>query len=118
MFAELARAHSSCPSAETGGHLGQISCGQTVPEFERQVFNSAPGLVTSPLESRYGIHLVMIHQREDARQLPFDLVSDKISDYLNTKVRHQAVAQYIATLIDKANIEGFELTSKQAQFHH
>jgi peptidyl-prolyl cis-trans isomerase C len=33
-FPELARAHSDCPSAASGGNLGQLSGGDTTPEFE------------------------------------------------------------------------------------
>ncbi|CAM5224977.1 peptidylprolyl isomerase [Alishewanella longhuensis] len=33
-LADLAKHYSACPSKETGGSLGQISRGQTVPEFE------------------------------------------------------------------------------------
>ncbi len=43
IFAGLAEAHSACPSAKTGGQLGQITRGQTVPEFERQLFSCEPG---------------------------------------------------------------------------
>ncbi|HAJ85305.1 MAG TPA: peptidylprolyl isomerase, partial [Pseudomonas sp.] len=53
-FAELALQHSACPSKEQGGALGQISKGQTVPEFERQLFRLPVGLCQQPLESRYG----------------------------------------------------------------
>ena len=53
-FAALARAESACPSKEVGGSLGQISRGQTVPEFERQVFTAEPGLLPRPIESQIG----------------------------------------------------------------
>ena len=35
-FATLAKAYSRCPSAAQGGNLGQITTGQTTPEFERR----------------------------------------------------------------------------------
>ena len=62
-FAGLARGHSSCPSKETGGSLGQLSRGQTVPEFERVVFALEPGLHDSPVESRYGFHVVWVERK-------------------------------------------------------
>jgi len=40
-FARLAKDHSSCPSAKVGGSLGQLSKGQTVPEFEKVLFSTA-----------------------------------------------------------------------------
>ncbi|WP_236074844.1 peptidylprolyl isomerase [Teredinibacter purpureus] len=118
-FSALAKQYSRCPSAELGGSLGQISKGQTVPEFERQLFCCGEGLVESALESRYGVHIVFIAHKEAPRPLPYDLVADKIRDYLDTKVRNTAIAQYITTLIDDAEIEGFEFEEKKdRQFFH
>ncbi|WP_075187615.1 peptidylprolyl isomerase [Teredinibacter haidensis] len=117
LFAALAKEHSRCPSAELGGQLGQISSGQTVPEFERQLFNCRAGLVESPIESRYGVHVVYIHRREEARQLSYEHVAVKIKAYLNNRVHNKALAQYIETLITAANIEGFEFKTDR-QFVH
>jgi peptidyl-prolyl cis-trans isomerase C len=39
-FAELARAHSQCPSGRSGGELGEFGPGMMVPEFDRVVFFS------------------------------------------------------------------------------
>lgn len=113
-FPKLAEQYSRCPSAKTGGHLGQISKGQTVPEFERQLFNCEVGLVSAPIESRYGVHIVEIDHRVDGKQLPFDMVKQRIADYLNEKVRRKAIAQYIATLVSSAQIEGFDFSVSES----
>ncbi len=110
IFAELAGLHSKCPSSNTGGQLGQLSKGQTVPEFERQLFNCKQGLAQSPIESRYGVHVVVLDQHVEGKPLPFDMVKTRIADYLNEKVRRKAIAQYIHTLISQANIEGFDFS--------
>ena len=107
-FSNLASLHSKCPSKKTGGHLGQLSKGQTVPEFERQLFNCALGLASAPLESRYGVHIVYIDRRVEGKVLPYEMVKQRISDYLNEKVRRKAIAQYIHTLISDAEIGGFD----------
>jgi peptidyl-prolyl cis-trans isomerase C len=108
LFAELAGLHSRCPSSKVGGSLGQLGKGQTVPEFERQLFNCSVGLAGAPIETRYGVHVVLIHHREEGRPLPFEMVQQRIADYLNEKVRRKAIAQYIYALISEADIEGFE----------
>lgn len=117
-FGKLAEQYSLCSSAKVGGSLGQISRGQTVPEFERQVFNCSPGLVKAPIESRYGIHIVYIQHRVEGRQLPYEQVSEKVETYLNDRVRHKAIAQYISTLIDEADIDGFEFSDADKNLHH
>jgi peptidyl-prolyl cis-trans isomerase C len=110
IFAELAGLHSKCPSAKMGGQLGQLSKGQTVPEFERQLFNCHKGLAQSPIESRYGVHVVVLDHQEEGKALPFDMVKTRIADYLNEKVKRKAIAQYIHTLISQAEIDGFDFS--------
>jgi peptidyl-prolyl cis-trans isomerase C len=107
-LAELARHYSACPSKETAGSLGQISRGQTVPEFERQIFSAEPGLLPQPVESRYGYHIVHIARKVPGKLLPFTAVEQKIAEYLNEKVRRKAVAQYIHRLIVASEISGYD----------
>lgn len=109
-FSLLASAESACPSKTVGGSLGQISRGQTVPEFERPVFLADPGLLPRAVESRYGFHLVFIERKVDGVQLPFDAVKETIANYLNEKVRMKAIAQYIQTLIVAAEISGYDFS--------
>lgn len=105
-FAEFATQYSDCPSKEQGGALGQISSGQTVAEFERQLLRLEMGLASQPLESRYGFHVVLVDQRIDGKQLPFELVKDSIQAELGERVWQKAVVQYIEMLIGEAGIEG------------
>ncbi len=107
-FAKLSQTFSACSTKDSGGLLGQISKGQTVPELERVLMKLPIGLHPTPLESRYGIHIVEVLQREDGQQLPFEAVQQRIADYLNEKVRRKAIAQYIQQLVSSAQIEGFD----------
>jgi peptidyl-prolyl cis-trans isomerase C len=116
-FAALALAHSDCPSKAQGGALGQISKGQTVPEFERQLFRQTQGLVGQPLESRYGFHVVSIDQRIDGTQLPYIAVAANIRRELYQRVWQKSVAQYLQDLVSAADIKGVELAGA-AQMSH
>ncbi len=108
-FAELALAHSACPSKQQGGALGQISKGQTVPEFERQLLRLSEGLASQPLESRYGFHVVDVERRLDGQLLPFEIVEGSIRAELDQRVWQVSVAQYLKSLIGQADIQGIVL---------
>ncbi len=114
LFADLARAHSACSSAAQGGHLGQIAGGQTTPEFERALSALAPGALTAePVATRYGFHIIRLDRRIEGRELPFEAVAGRISDYLTESVRRRATAQFIARLVSRAVITGVEMPGAQ-----
>jgi peptidyl-prolyl cis-trans isomerase C len=114
-FADLARAHSTCPSAAQGGNLGQLTAGQTTPEFEQALFALAPGAIAAqPVATRYGFHIVRLDRKIEGRALPFELVADRIAEYLQEAVRRRALAQYIARLAGAARIEGIDLASAES----
>jgi len=111
-FAELARRHSACPSKEQGGMLGQIAPGSLVPEFEEVLFALAPGaLHPAPVRSRFGVHVIRAGRREEARELPFEAVSQQIVDYLEEASWRRAVAQYIGILASQASLEGVAIAA-------
>lgn len=114
-FAALAKQYSACPSKETGGNLGQLTAGQTVPEFERQVFSLNQGLAKHPIESRYGYHVVLVERKIVGRRLEYSHVQEKISDYLAETRQRVAISNYIHKLIDEADIEGIELDKMAVQ---
>ena len=114
-FAELARIHSACPSAVQGGNLGQITAGQTTPEFERALLALKPGEIGSkPVATPYGFHVVRLERKHEGRELAFELVAHGIADYLHESVRRRALAQYIARLVSASTIEGIVLAGAEA----
>jgi len=108
-FADLARAWSACPSATLGGSLGQIAPGDTTEEFEAALVSLAPGEISGPVETRYGVHVIRFNRRIEGNTLPFEAVRERIEAYLDDHVRRQATAQYIALLIGRADIRGISL---------
>lgn len=109
-FEALAREHSDCPSKSNGGHLGQVTRGSTVPEFETYLFSLDAGeLCAQPVPSRYGIHIVRLLQRENGRPLPYEHVRAAVADYLADSAWRSAVRQFVQILIGRARIEGIEL---------
>ena len=109
-FAELASAHSACPSRENGGSLGQLTAGSTVPEFERALAAMSEGdLSSQPVRSRYGFHVIKLHRRIPGRRLPFEVARDRIALHLQAASWSRSVSQFIGVLADRAHIEGLTL---------
>lgn len=111
-FENLARLHSACPSGKVGGSLGQITTGQTTPEFEAALVRMKAGDISaSPVETRYGFHLIRLARKTDGQVLPFDVVRERIAAYLTESVARRAQAQYVARLLGSFQIEGIEIPS-------
>ena len=64
-FADMAKAHSQCPSGREGGALGEFQPGMMVPEFDKVVFNEEVNVVHGPIATQFGFHLVEITSRTD-----------------------------------------------------
>jgi peptidyl-prolyl cis-trans isomerase SurA len=65
-FATAARDNSQDGSAREGGDLGWANPGQFVPEFEEVMNQLAPGQVSEPLVSRFGVHLIQLQERRES----------------------------------------------------
>ncbi len=66
-FASAARDNSQDGSAREGGDLGWAVPGQFVPEFEEVMNALAPGQVSQPLTSRFGVHLIQVQERRERK---------------------------------------------------
>jgi len=109
-FASVASEHSACPSAGQGGSLGQVGPGQTVVEFEKALQVMEPGAVhPSPVETRYGLHVVRLDRRIEGRDLPFELVRERIAEWLDESVHRRALRQYVAVLAGRSAVTGVDL---------
>ena len=108
-FEDIARTLSTCPSAAQGGNLGQITRGQTTPEFETFLYSlEEDQLCPVPVKTRYGVHVVKLHRRIKGNLLPFEAAKDRIAVFLSESVWRSAIAQYIGLLVANADIRGLE----------
>ncbi|MDB5966964.1 MAG: molecular chaperone SurA [Polaromonas sp.] len=71
-FASEARENSVDGSARDGGDLGWTNPGSFVPEFEQVMNGLAPGQMSEPLTSRFGVHLVQVLERRNTVLSPRD----------------------------------------------
>lgn len=112
-FIQIARQHSACPSKEADGELGVVSKGQTVSEFESVLFSLETGLAPSPIESRYGFHIVEVLDKQPGIQMTYDQVAAAISNKLSQQAFHQSLCDYLFMLSNQAEIDGIEMTLEQ-----
>lgn len=109
-FGELAAEYSNCSSGKVGGSLGQLSRGQSVPEFEELAFRLGEGeLAGRLLETRFGLHIVQVQRKVAGQLLPFDAVKSEIAAYLDRQSSQRAIHQYLHILVGQAEIEGMVL---------
>jgi len=116
-FEQMAREHSSGPSAARGGDLGKFPRGQMLPAFDQAAFSQPIGEVGEPIETRFGYHIVRVDERAPGRTIPLEEARADIQTYLSDKKRQQALGEYLQELRADADVEILQDVSKiQAKF--
>ena len=103
-FASLAREYSQDGSAAQGGDLGWASPGQFVPEFEAAMNRLAPGQVSEPLISRFGLHLIELLERRTTTLAPRDQ-HEMVRNMLREKKLEEAYGTWTRDLRARAYVE-------------
>lgn len=91
-FATLAREHSQDGSSKEGGDLGWANPGRYVPEFEQALNALKPGEISEPLVSRFGVHLIQLLERREAK-----LTQREQRDMARSTVREKKLDEAYAT---------------------
>ncbi len=89
-FAKLAEKYSDDPgSAKSGGDLGWIGRGRTVPEFEKAAFSLGKGQTSDLVKSSYGFHIIHVEDKQEAHLKTLAEVKSEIEE----KVKQQKAAR-------------------------
>lgn len=114
-FAEIAKAESRCSSAGEGGHLGQLTAGETAPEIDTFLHSLDDGqLCPVPIETDYGVHLLQLHRRIPGKQFGFDEVEAAIARDLQAAAWRRAVAGYLSLLAGSADVRGIRIRKAES----
>jgi len=109
-FAGLAARESDCGSKSSGGALGQLGPGDTVPEFEAVLRALKEGEMTpEPVLTRHGYHLIRLDAVAEGQILPFDAVREKIARAMEKAAWALQARHFVNQLVEAADIEGANL---------
>lgn len=103
-FAELARQYSVDGSAGRGGDLGWVYPGDTVPEFERAMNALAPGQISDPVRTPFGVHLIQVVERRTDTSSP-DRVRQQARQVLRERRIDENYEDWLRQLRDRTYVE-------------
>lgn len=98
-FEDAAKAHSSCPSGQRGGNLGDFGQGQMVPEFDSAVFSMEVGEITeTPVKTQFGYHLIKLNAKNEESIPSLEEVKPQLKEMLLRDKQHKAYESRINQL--------------------
>jgi parvulin-like peptidyl-prolyl isomerase len=97
-FAAIAKAESDdTGSGASGGDLGEVTRGRTIPEFENAIFTLPLHQVSEPLKTQFGYHLIEVLERDT-------IAFDKVKADLEKEKAGEIATAEVKALHDKAKI--------------
>lgn len=103
-FEELARLHSEDFTASAGGDLGWVSPGDTVAEFEQAMNGLQLGMVSEPVQSTFGWHLIQVIDRR-TKDVSNEHQRRKASKTIRARKSNTAFQEWLQQLRDQAYVE-------------
>ncbi len=97
-FADLATELSiDTGSGANGGDLGCAAPSRYVEPFAEAAVNAEIGVVTEPVESEFGFHLILVNERVDA-------TPEQVRPFLEQQIIAAAMDDWFSEVIDSANV--------------
>lgn len=107
-FQAAAKDFSDCPSKRDGGDLNWFPrSGSMVEPFAKAAFGLKPYVVSDPVTTEFGVHLIMVTNRRPGEPTKFadPGVKDAVREYFSGKLREAIVGQ-------RKPVSKIELTAK------
>jgi len=108
-FAKLAEKYSDDPgSAKSGGDLGWIGRGRTVPEFEKAAFSLGKGQTSDLVKSSYGFHIIHVEDKQEAHLKTLAEVKSEIEEKVKQQKAARATEMAANALLSQARTDGLD----------
>lgn len=103
-FEEVAKLYSEDASASSGGDLGWLSPGDTVPDFERVMNALLPGEISDPVRSQFGWHIIQVMERR-TQDISLDRHRQSARQAIRTRKADVVIQDWLQQLRDQAYVE-------------
>lgn len=103
-FATVAKEVSAdTASAQKGGDLGFFSRGRMVEEFEAAAFSLEPGVISEPIQTQYGYHIIRVEEKKPASTQSFEEVQNEIAQQLLAQPKVEESLKKIREYVQNSN---------------
>jgi peptidyl-prolyl cis-trans isomerase C len=106
-FEEAALEYSSCPSKDSGGNLGSFTRGRMVPEFEEAAFSLPIGVLSDPVQTNFGFHLIIVDEKTPSKVKSYDEVKETIKNGLLRERQAYKYSKLVEELNSKYDVQRF-----------
>ena len=103
-FDDAAVNYSTCPSKDQGGNLGSFGRGMMVPEFEEVAFALDINVVSEPVKTQFGYHLVKVEEKNEGVELKFEEVKPQIINKLLQEAQQRKYLDVVKELEKKYGV--------------
>ncbi|HEY1428674.1 MAG TPA: peptidylprolyl isomerase [Candidatus Tumulicola sp.] len=104
-FAAVAKQYSIDPgSKDKGGDLGTFRRGQMVPAFDKVAFSQAVNVISPPVKSQFGYHIIQVEARTPATKATLASATPRIEETLRQQQEAPLIQPFLQNLQTKATI--------------
>jgi peptidyl-prolyl cis-trans isomerase C len=104
-FAETAKEYSDCSSASRGGELEPLKKGYMPAAFDKAAYALEKDAVSEVVETQHGYHVIKLLDKQPAGVVPYEEIRNFLLKYLQEGESKKKLAEHMAELKKKAEIE-------------
>ena len=103
-FEDLAKQYSDDGSGKSGGDLGWVNPGDTLPEFEKTMNALAIGEISAVIKTQFGLHVLQVLERR-SQDMSKEAARIKARQEIRARKSDEAFQDWVRELRDRAFVE-------------